>query len=212
MPPQGPYGLKTTSSLKSALKSKKKKSEGQTAEVIDIMKPGSDENIKLGDPVPVVELDKINSIGGLKDVPLSDTLELAVSTYAPDEETRAAAEVLKTLVKQQPATDHHQSSNLSTPPGEVEYFEVGGLMRTVQESMKRQKMCSSLVSQPLTPVTPAGSISTITVGILPPARMLAEDLTKAKIKEGSPNLLKVALKYIGRKATSESTSSQGAGH
>ena len=78
--------------------------------------------------------------------------------------------------------------------------------------MKRQKICSSPVSQLLTPVTPAGSISTITVGILPPARVLAEDLMKATLKEGSPNLLKVALKCIGRKATSESTSSCGAGN
>ena len=73
-------------------------------------------------------------------------------------------------------------------------------------------MCSSPVSQLLTPVTPAGSILTITVGILPPARVVAEDLTKAMLKEGSLNLLKVASKYISRKATSESTSSQGAGH
>ena len=70
-------------------------------------------------------------------------------------------------------------------------------------------MHSSSVFQLLTPVTPAGSISTITVGILPPARVLTEDLTKATLKEGSPNLLKVASKYIGKKATSESTSSHG---
>ena len=61
------------------------------------------------------------------------------------------------------------------------------------------------------PVTPAGLISTITVGILPPARVLAEDLTKATLK-GSANLLKVASKCIGRKVTSESTSSHGSGH
>ena len=42
--------------------------------------------------------------------------------------------------------------------------------------------------------------------------MLAEDLTKATLKEGSPNLLKVASKCIGRKATSESTSTCIAGH
>ena len=71
-------------------------------------------------------------------------------------------------------------------------------------------MRSSPISQPVTPVTPAGSILTITVGILPLARVLAEDLMKATLKEGSPNLLKVALKCIGRKATSESTSSHGA--
>ena len=64
-------------------------------------------------------------------------------------------------------------------------------MKTVQESVKRLKMHSSPVSQPLTPVTPAGSISTITVGILPPARVLVDDLMKATLKEGSPNLFKV---------------------
>ena len=73
MPLQGAHGSKTTGSPNSALKSKKKKSEGTTAEVTDIMKPGSDENIELGDPVPVVELDKIDLIGRLKDIPLSDT-------------------------------------------------------------------------------------------------------------------------------------------
>ena len=152
MPPQDSPGLKTTSFPKSALKSKKK-SEGMTGEVIDIMKPESDENIELGDPVPIVELDKIDSIGRLKDVPLSDTLGLTVPAYAPDDDTRATAEVLETLQKQQPATGHHQSLYLSTPPGEAEYFEGGGLMRTIQESMKRQKMHGSPVSQLLTPVT-----------------------------------------------------------
>ena len=73
-------------------------------------------------------------------------------------------------------------------------------------------MHSSPVSQPLMPVTPGGLISTITVGILPPARVLAEDLTKATLREGSPNLLKVASKCTGRKATSESTNSCSAGN
>ena len=182
------------------------------AEIIDIRKPGSDENIKLGDSVPVVELDKIDSIGRWKDMPPPDTPRLIVPAYAPDEETKAAAEVLKTLQKQQPAAGPHGSLNMSAPPGEAEYFKGGGLMKTVQESVKRQKMHSSPVSQPLTPVTPAGLISTITVGILPLARVLAEDLIKATLSEGSPKLLKVALKYIGRKATSESTSSCGAGN
>ena len=50
-------------------------------------------------------------------------------------------------------------------------------------------MHSLPVSQPPTPVTPTGSIFTITVGILPPARVLVEDLVKATLKEGSPNLL-----------------------
>ena len=126
------------------------------AEIIDITKPGSgDENIKLGDSVPVVELDKINSIGRWKNMPPLDTPGLIVPVYVSDEETKAAAEVLKTLQKQQPAAGPHGSSNLSTPPG-------GGLMKTVEESLKRHKMRSSPVSQLLTPVTSAGSISTIT--------------------------------------------------
>ena len=183
MPLRGAHGSKTTSSRKSSLKSKK--SEGTAAEIIDIMKPGSDENIELGDSGPVVELDKINLVGRWKDIPQSDTPGLIVPAYTPDEETKAAAEVLKTWQKEQPATGHHQSSNLSMPPGDVEYFKGGGLMRTVQESVKRHKMHSSPVPQ--LPVTPAGSILTITVGILPPARVLAEDLTKATLKEGSPN-------------------------
>ena len=73
-------------------------------------------------------------------------------------------------------------------------------------------MHSSPISQPLTPVTPAGSISTMTLGILPPARVLAEDLMKTTLREGSPNLIKVALKCICRKATRESTSSHGVGN
>ena len=145
-------------------------------------------------------------------MPSPDTPGLIVPAYAPDEETKAAAEALETLQKQQPTAGPKGSSNLSMCPGEAEYFEGRGLMKTVQESVKRQKICCSSVPQPLTLVTPAGSISTITVGILPPARVLAEDLMKATLKEGSPNLLKVALKCIGRKATSESTSSCGAGN
>ena len=44
-------------------------------------------------------------------------------------------------------------------------------------------MCSTPVSQPSTPTTPAGSISTTTMGILPPARLSAEDLTKATLRD-----------------------------
>ena len=65
-------------------------------------------------------------------------------------------------------------------------------------------MHSMPVSQPSTSTTPAGSISTITVGVLPPARVLAEDLTKATLREGSPNLLQMALKGVSKQTTSES--------
>ena len=84
------------------IQSQRRSQKAPNVEVIDIMKPGSDEKMELGDPVPVVKLDKINSICRLKDIPSSDTLGLTV----PDEETRATAEVLETLQKQQ-GTGHH---------------------------------------------------------------------------------------------------------
>ena len=179
MPLQGAQGLKVTNSPKSASKSKKKKSEGMAAGIIDIMKPGSDENLKCGDSVPVVELDKIHSIGRWKEMPAPDNPGLIFPAYAPDEETKATVEVLETLQKQQPAAGHHGSSNLSTPPGEPEYFKGRGLMRTVQESVKRQKMCSSPVSQPLTSVTPTGLISTITPQYPSPSKSASRGLNES---------------------------------
>ena len=103
----GTHGLKTTSSLKPAPKSKKKKSEGTAPEIIDIMKQGSGEvNIELQDSIlhrtpPVVELDKIHSTEGGENMPPPDALGPIIPTYAPDKETRATAEVLKMLQKQQ---------------------------------------------------------------------------------------------------------------
>ena len=199
MPPKGACG--------SAPKSKKKKSEGTTAELIDILKPGSNENIELGDSVPVVELNKINSPHMSKVIPSSDTQGLTV----PDEKARVAAEVLQTLNKQQSGAGHHLCLTQSTPPGEVEYFEGDGLMRNIRESVKRHKMCNSPVSEPPTLMTPAGSMLTITVGILLPAKVLAEDL-KATLREGSPNILKVTPKFMGWKTTNESTHSHNANH
>ena len=42
--------------------------------------------------------------------------------------------------------------------------------------------------------------------------MLAEDLTKATLREGSANLLKVTPKFIGWKTTNKATSSHNADH
>ena len=107
MPPKGAHG--------SAPKSKKKKSEGATAELIDILKPGSDENIELGDSIPVVELNKIDSPHRSKFISSSDTWGQTVQ----DEEARVTAEILQALNKQQPGAGHHQCSMQSTSPGEV---------------------------------------------------------------------------------------------
>ena len=73
-------------------------------------------------------------------------------------------------------------------------------------------MHNSPASQPPAPITPAGSILTITVGVLPPAKVLAENLTKATLREDSPNILKVTPKFIGWKTTNEATHSHGADH
>ena len=47
----------------------------------------------------MVELDNIHSTEGGEDMPLPDTPGPIIPTYAPDEETRAAAEVLEMLQK-----------------------------------------------------------------------------------------------------------------
>ena len=112
-----------------------------------------------------------------------------IQTYAPDEETRAATKTLKALQRKQPTAGLPKGSSLFTSPGEADYFEGEGLMETVQQSQRRQKMCSAPVFQPPASNTLAGLISTITVGILPPARVLAEDLTKAQPKRGFAKLI-----------------------
>ena len=92
------------------MKSKKtKKSKGTAPEVISIMKPGSDKtNIQLrhakdqelGDSVlPVMELDKVNSAEGGRDMPLTNAPGSIIPTSTPDEETRATSETLKALQK-----------------------------------------------------------------------------------------------------------------
>ena len=84
-------------------------------------------------------------------------------------------------------------------------------METIRQSQRRWKMCSAPVSQLPALNTPTGLISIITVGILLPARVLAKDLTKTNLREGSPNLLQMASKCVGKQATSEMTDSHSAG-
>ena len=124
-----------------------------------------------------------------------------------DDETRVMAEVVQAPNKQQSGAGHPPCLTQSTPPGEAEYFEGGGLMKNIQASVRRSKMHNSPLSQPPTPITPASSISTIKVDILPPAKVLADDLTKTTLREVSPNVLKVTPKFIGWKTMKESTHS-----
>ena len=135
---RGTHGSKTTGSPKRSSKSKKKRTEDTAPEVIDITKQGSGKaNMELWDFVllggtsPVVELDIIYSTEGVEDMPPPDAPGPIIPTYASDEETRATAEVLKTLQKQQPTANLSKSSSLLTPPDEADYFEGGGLMETV---------------------------------------------------------------------------------
>ena len=114
------------------MKSKKKRSEDTAPEIIDITKQGSGKaNIKLQDSVlhggtlPVVELDNIHSTDGGGDMPPSDALGPIIPTYAPDEETRAAAEVLEMLQKQQPTASLPKGSGLSCAPVKPIISKVG---------------------------------------------------------------------------------------
>ena len=49
------------------------------------------------------------------------------------------------------------------------------------------------------------------MGIIPPARVVADDLTKTNLREGSPNILLMASSGVGKQVTSESTDSCSAG-
>ena len=79
----------------------------------------------------MVELDRIHSTEGGKDMPPPDDPGPIIPTYAPDEERRAAAETLEVLQRQQPTAGLPKSSSLSTPPGEADYFKGEGLMESV---------------------------------------------------------------------------------
>ena len=151
IPPKGlkqrSHASKTAGSLKSTPKSKKsKKSKGTAPKVIDITKPEGDDvklqlkyakdpqlqdSILSGETSSVVELGKIDSAGGEKDMPPPDAPGSCIPTFAPDEETRAAAETLKPLQGHQGTAGLPENSSLLTPPGKAEYFKGGGLMETV---------------------------------------------------------------------------------
>ena len=79
----------------------------------------------------MVELGKIDSAEGEKDMPSPDAPGSCVPTFAPDEETRAAAETPEALQGHQGTAGLPENSSLSTPPGEAEYFKGEGLMETV---------------------------------------------------------------------------------
>ena len=79
----------------------------------------------------MVELNKINSAGGLKDMPPPDASGSGIPTFALDEETRTATETLKALQGQQRTAGLSEKSSLSTSPGEADYFDGDRLMENV---------------------------------------------------------------------------------
>ena len=88
-------------------------------------------SILPGKTSPVVELDKIDLAKRGKDLPPPDAPGSSIPTFAPDEETRAAAETLEALQRQQWTAGLLENSSLLTPPGEADYFKGEGLMETV---------------------------------------------------------------------------------
>ena len=71
----------------------------------------------------MVELGKMDSTGEEKDMPPPDAQGSCILTFAPDEETRAAAETLESLQGHQGTVSLPENTTLSTPPGEAEYFK-----------------------------------------------------------------------------------------
>ena len=140
-------------------------------------------------------------------MPPPDASGSCIPTFAPDKETRAAAETLKALQGQQGTAGLPENSSLLTPTGDAEYFEGEELIETVKQSHKRQKVHCALVTQQSVPDTPATLITTISVGIIPPARVVADDLTKVNLREGLPNILLMALSGVGKQVTIESMDS-----
>ena len=79
----------------------------------------------------MVELGKIDSAGGEKDMPPPDAPGSCIPTFALAKETRAAAETLQAPQGHQGTAGLPENSSLSMPPGEAEYLEGKGLMETV---------------------------------------------------------------------------------
>ena len=152
---------------------------------MDITKPDNDEgnlqpkykDLQLQVSIPlertqssVIELGKVNPAKGRKDMPPPDSQEFAITTPVPDKETQAAAETLKSLQRHQGTDRHPENTSLFTPPGEVEYFEGRGLMESIRQSHgKFRRIHHSPATQQVAPDTPASLITTISVGIIPPA-------------------------------------------
>ena len=68
----------------------------------------------------MVELGKIDSAEGGKDMPPPDASGSSIPTFAPDKETRAATETPEALQGQQQTAGLPENSSLSTPSGKAD--------------------------------------------------------------------------------------------
>ena len=71
-------------------------------------------------------------------MPPPDAPGSIIPTSAPDEETRAAAEALEVLQRQQPTAGLPEGSSLLTPPGEADYFEGERLIELMFDNLKEE--------------------------------------------------------------------------
>ena len=79
----------------------------------------------------MVELGKVDSAAGEKDMPTPDSQRSCLPTLASDEETKAAAQTLELLKGHQETASLPENTNLSTPPGEAKYFKGEGLKEAI---------------------------------------------------------------------------------
>ena len=186
-----------------------------TSEVVDIMKPESDEvdpplnQIQdeemdmvaqtKDDFSAVIKLKRVGSISGGVDMPQPSYQSVGVICIT-DEETRTAAETLESFRE---AEDPAVIDGTRMPPGEAAHFEGTSLMDNIRNSARRQKkFCSHLIMQQMAVNTPASSITTLPIQHVPWAKVVTEDLINLQSRWGSPNVLVVAASDTGQRVMS----------
>ena len=105
--------------------------------------------------------------------------------YTTDEETGVAAETLESLQ----GTD----DLIKTPPGEEDYFEGSGLQDHICHSQVKKKGHSHQTIQQSTADTPTSSMMSVPIKMVPPAKVIIDDMVNLSLRLGSPNPLMMAI-------------------
>ena len=105
--------------------------------------------------------------------------------YTTDEETGVAAETLESLQ----GTD----DLIKTPPGEEDYFEGSGLQDHICHSQVKKKGHSHQTIQQSTADTPTSSMMSVPIKMVPPAKVIIDDMVNLSLRLGSPNPLMAAI-------------------